>query len=688
MRTWAQLLEGLNPQQKQAVTQVHGPVLIVAGAGSGKTRVLTRRIAYILATGAGKPENILAVTFTNKAAAEMRERVAELTGKKAAQDAAIGTFHAFCLGVLREHAERLGLRRDFSVSSEADARTRMRRILADLDGVRETFDPQRFLEGVGQVKNQQQTPDDYANQPAEDATAEKYQQWFPAIYEQYESALRAANAVDFDDLLVLTLKLWRDHPDVLERMRERYRFIMVDEFQDTNQLQYALLRALAGPEENICVVGDDDQSIYSWRGADPRNILEFERGFRSAHVVKLEQNYRSTPTILDAANAVIQYNTARREKKLWSALESGRPIDWLLTANEGHEAEMALSWFKLIRDKTGAKPSDFAILYRSNTQSRPFEIILRQAGVPYAVNGGQELFDRSEVRDIVAYLKAAANPYDESAVLRVVNMPRRGVGDAALHRVHDICRTEGLPFIQGLEQARARQAVGAEAQRGIQAFQQLLREYGRRFQEKGASLPETVENLVHTVGYREELRRASKTDPQFQMRWGNVEAVIRAIAVYEDHAERPSLVDFLDKTTLGADVSWQQMKAERRRDGVSLMTIHSAKGLEFPFVFIAGMEEGLLPHEKSIRAGAIEEERRLFYVALTRAMRHATVFESISRSRHGRERLTQTSRFLKEIPEGLVRKRELAARDMVEERTAPDKDRKKRAKPKARRRSA
>jgi superfamily I DNA/RNA helicase len=663
------LLQGLNPPQREAVCHVDGPVLVLAGAGSGKTRVITRRIAYLIATGHVRPGNILAVTFTNKAAGEMRERVAELVGAAAAKPIVISTFHSFCLRVLREEIERLGYRKDFTISSEGDARTRVRRILSDLNGHHESFSPEFFLERIGQLKNTDGEPAPEAAKDGE-AADEKYRKWLPEVYERYQSALRAANTVDFDDLLLLTLKLWREHPEVLDRYRRQFRHVLVDEFQDTNGVQYALLRALAQEHRNLCAVGDDDQSIYGWRGADIRNILEFERDFREAKVVKLEQNYRSTRRILEAANSVIANNTNRRPKRLWSDLGEGRALDWIVTGDDEHEAKTVVAWLQLIQGKTNARPSDFAVLYRSNTQSRPLEIALRQAGIPYAVYGGQDFFERSEVKDMLAYLRAIQNPYDEAACLRVVNVPRRGVGDVTLHRIHELCRERSMPFLKAMRQALDEGIVTGEARNGLSEFLDLLAEFRKRFHMPGCRLRPTVLELIDRIDYRGELGRTTKTSDQMQARWSNVEAVVNAVGAFEAEHAGATLRDFLDESSLDSGDD-RRSKQQRRKDGVSLMTIHSAKGLEFPFVFVVGLEEGVLPHDKSMREGGLEEERRLFYVALTRGQRHVTLFEALSRNRHGREKLCRTSRFMAEIPEALLHRRVLAAREMVEERVAP-----------------
>lgn len=665
------LLAGLNPAQREAVTQTEGPLLILAGAGSGKTRVITRRIAYILAKGVAKPNEILAVTFTNKAAGEMRDRVAGLVGKQAAKGIVISTFHAFCLRVLRAEIAHLGYRKDFTISSEGDVRTVVRRLLEDMDGVKESFDPGNFLEQIGHVKNSgfYEVPEDQPE--AESETAQKYAKWLPAVFEKYQSALRAANTLDFDDLLLLTLRLWREHPRILARYQKRLRYVMVDEYQDTNHLQYELLRLLVAKHRNFCVVGDDDQSIYGWRGADIRNILSFEHDYPEVKIVKLEQNYRSTETILAAANAVIANNRERRAKQLWSDLGKGRPLDWFITGGEEHEAKMVVAWIRHIQEKAKAKYTDFAVLYRSNLQSRPLEIALRQAKIPYVVVGGQEFFERTEVKDIIAYLRAVVNPRDEVAFLRIVNVPRRGIGDATLHLVHDICRAEGCSFAKALSEALRRGLIQGRAERGIRELLALLRDFNARFRQPSGPLSLLTQELVERIGYRTELVRTSKSALQLDQKWSNVEAVIEAVARYEEDCEgKPTLPGFLDESALNREED-QRANENQKRSGVTLMTIHSAKGLEFPFVFISGVEEGILPHEKSLKNGGLEEERRLFYVALTRGKRHVTLFEACSRNRRGRERMCTTSRFLKEIPEALLNRRVRAAREMVEERVAP-----------------
>ncbi len=673
--------QGLNPEQRAAVLHSEGPLLVVAGAGSGKTSVVTRRIARMIASGEAAPGEVLAVTFTNKAAAEMRGRVAELSGRaaKGAEGPVISTFHSFCLSVLRKHIDALGYRKNFTVSGEGDARTLIRRVLGDLEGVAEAFSPASFLEAISLMKNRDEDP---ANADSKAGDDNKYRKYLPEVYRMYESALRAANSLDFDDLLRLTLRLWREHPDALEQTQSRFKFVMVDEYQDTNPIQYALIRQLAAPHRNVCVVGDDDQSIYGWRGADLSNILHFEKDYPDATVVTLKQNYRSTETILKAANGVIAHNRARRVKAMWSAMGAGRAIDWLVTGDDEHEAKTALAWMENIQSKSGAEWSDFAFLYRSNTQSRPFEIVLRQAGVPYTVVGGQDFFERAEVRDAIAYLKLVANPRDEAAFLRIVNVPRRGIGDVTLHTVHDLCRERGISFGMAMAEALKTGRINGQAEEGVRSFLGLLNDARARFREGSGGIADKLRGLLAGIGYREELERTSKTKEHADLRWENVQAVVRAIEQYETDAPQPSLAGFLDESALNSEPD-RASRDEQRKNGVTLMTIHSAKGLEFPFVFVVGVEEGLMPHEKSLREDALEEERRLFYVALTRAKRHITLFEALSRSRHGRERMTTTSRFVREIPAELIKKTMHAARDMVEARVDPP-----RPKPKPKTRAA
>ncbi|MFP4500979.1 MAG: ATP-dependent helicase [Candidatus Hydrogenedentota bacterium] len=685
MANTAHYLKGLNAPQRTAVETTDGPVMVLAGAGSGKTRVITQRIAYLIGAGKAEPEEILAVTFTNKAAAEMRERVAELVGQADARRITVSTFHSFCVRVLREHCEIAGYRRNFTISSESDTRLLMRRIIDDMEPGG-GYSPATFLAQISLHKNADAKPGDLRPKAKQkvSATEAKYDQQLTDVFDRYQSALRAANSVDFDDLLLLVLRLWRDNPALLERYQQRYRYVMVDEYQDTNRVQYQLVRMLVDAHRNLCVVGDDDQSIYAWRGADVRNLLDFERDFKEAKIITLEQNYRSTQTILAAANAVISNNRTRRAKNLWSQLGKGRPLEWFVTGDEEDEAKHAVAQLKHIIKHTGAAFSDFAVLYRSNQQSRPFEIAFRQAGIPYVVIGGQEFFERAEVKDIVSYFKLIANPRDEAAFLRVVNMPRRGIGDKTLHLIHDLCREEKVGLGKAIAEVLKRGLAPAQAKQGLSNFLGMVQHFRRAFREQQQDLQSLANHLVDATGYYAEIDRTSRNGEHATARRQNVQFVLEAIGEYEREADNPTLAGFLDASSLDTDHD-RATKDARRSTGVTLMTIHSAKGLEFPFVFLAGLEDGLLPHERSLNENQLDEERRLFYVALTRGKRHVTLFEACARTRNGKARVAKSSRFLKEIPPEFVNQRIMAARDMVEARIEPNKDRPKRkAKPRKR----
>ncbi|NLN93478.1 MAG: UvrD-helicase domain-containing protein [Candidatus Hydrogenedens sp.] len=659
------LLASLNPPQHEAVTTVDGPVLVLAGAGSGKTRVITTRIAYLIKALGQPPESILAVTFTNKAAEEMRIRVSELVGDARAKKVTISTFHSFCLQVLRRDIGHLGRRRNFTIYGENDARILLRRVTDEL-GVEggQRFSPARFHQAISLRKNSAGKAVPVKGAVKASAAEEKYQSHLGEVYGKYQSALHAANSLDFDDLLLFTHELWQKHPEVLERVQQIYRYVMVDEYQDTNRLQYDLLHMLTTGHRNLCVVGDDDQSIYSWRGAAPRNILDFEKDYPEARIIALEQNYRSTGSILAAANEVIKNNLERRSKVLWTAQDQGRRCDLFIVGDEEDEARQAVKWLEHIVRRTKATWRDFAILYRSNIQSRPFELALRHEGIPYKVVGGQDFFERAEIKDILSYLKLMANPRDEAAFLRIVNMPRRGIGDALLHQAHDLCREEGCTLSKALFLLYERGRTPTRSEGGIIRFLRLLQEFRKRYKENGRALRETTEALIRAIDYRGEVERVSKTPEQAQARLQNLDVVLQALSRYTEEAEWPTLSGFLDETHLNND-SLEEKKDFDDDNRVHLMTIHSAKGLEFPFVFITGMEDGMLPHEQSMKEGGVEEERRLFYVALTRGRRHVSLFQALSRARHGKERDCKPSRFLTEIPPELMRIHSCAAPQLM-----------------------
>ncbi|HOK89997.1 MAG TPA: UvrD-helicase domain-containing protein [Candidatus Hydrogenedentes bacterium] len=649
--------QGLNEAQQAAVNHVSGPLLVIAGAGSGKTRVITHRVAALIGRGYARPDEVLAVTFTNKAAAEMRDRIFALVGDDARR-VCVETFHAYCVRELRRFADRLGWRKDFSIASESDARALIRRAAEDIalggdglsfDIVRDCFSRMKNNGADDTLEGEPELPDTLAAS----ARGEKYRQHLRLIFDRYQSALRAANSMDFDDLLVMTLRLWKSCPDVLGDARRRARFILVDEYQDTNRVQFELIRTLAGPDRNVCVVGDDDQAIYGWRGADVRNILQFERHFPGARVITLDVNYRSTGMIIEAANHVVAHNRQRREKTLRAVNAPGRKLDLFTVADEDHEALEAIRWLLHIRRKTGAPWSAFAMLYRTGAQSRPLEMALRAADIPYEVFGSQDFFERIEVRDIIAYLRLMVNPRDEQAFLRVVNVPRRGIGDATLELAHRICQQENKTLGMALAAILERDAAPRPAVAGIRSFLRIVMTYRKRFHEAGRNLAGVARDLVAEIGYLEALRSSSRSQAQYDTRAEGVNLVLNAIEKYAATAEFPSLRDFLDRTHLNAD-RFGNGRDDRSVDAVSLMTAHSAKGLEFPYVFILGMEEGLFPHARSVEENGIEEERRLFYVALTRGMKMVSLFHALERRQGEKTRPAEPSRFLAEIPEALL----------------------------------
>ncbi|HOV60889.1 MAG TPA: UvrD-helicase domain-containing protein [Candidatus Hydrogenedentes bacterium] len=649
--------QGLNEAQQAAVNHVSGPLLVIAGAGSGKTRVITHRVAALIGRGYARPDEVLAVTFTNKAATEMRDRIFALVGDDARR-VCVETFHAYCVRELRRFADRLGWRKDFSIASESDTRALIRRAAEDialggdglsLDIVRDCFSRMKNNGADDTLEGEPELPDTLAAS----ARGEKYRQHLRLIFDRYQSALRVANSMDFDDLLVMTLRLWKSCPDVLGDARRRARFILVDEYQDTNRVQFELIRTLAGPDRNVCVVGDDDQAIYGWRGADVRNILQFERHFPGARVITLDVNYRSTGMIIEAANHVVAHNRQRREKTLRAVNAPGRKLDLFTVADEDHEALEAIRWLLHIRRKTGAPWSAFAMLYRTGAQSRPLEMALRAADIPYEVFGSQDFFERIEVRDIIAYLRLMVNPRDEQAFLRVVNVPRRGIGDATLELAHRICQQENKTLGMALAAILERDAAPRPAVAGIRSFLRIVMTYRKRFHEAGRNLAGVARDLVAEIGYLEALRSSSRSQAQYDTRAEGVNLVLNTIEKYAAAAEFPSLRDFLDRTHLNAD-RFGNGRDDRSVDAVSLMTAHSAKGLEFPYVFILGMEEGLFPHARSVEENGIEEERRLFYVALTRGMKIVSLFHALERRQGEKTRPAEPSRFLAEIPEALL----------------------------------
>ncbi len=650
----------LNSPQQTAVQTVHGRVLVLAGAGSGKTRVITHRMAHLIRDLGQSPRSILGLTFTNKAASEMRHRVESLIGKSAAKDVVLCTFHSFCMRVLRSEIERLGYTREFSLYDERD----LQRVIGQL--AREMLGHEGDLPSLAPTIA---ALDEAAEKGLSLQDAKKgswHDEFSKDLYLRLQSTLRAYNAVSFDSLITLTIQLFEEHPDVLDRYQERFRYLMIDEYQDTNPAQFRLAELLAKKYQNLCVVGDDDQSIYGWRGADVKHILEF----RSDHVVRLEQNYRSSATILEAANAVIGHNQSRHKKKLWTADPGGQPVEIFHAETEAAEAQAIIDRIISLKQQKSLKWSDIAVLYRSNALSRHIELALIQApwqkngqwvrGIPYEIFGGLEFSERSEIKDILAYLRAIANPLDQEAILRIINVPRRGISDGSLDELTQENRLNGIDLwslLKKIADGKKEFAKSPKALSGIRFFVDLIQTSKMRFETQ--PMNEALVWLLEKIDYKKAIKEEVKSEKMREFKWENVQECVNALAEYEKEMqetgqmEEISLQHFVTNTLLSRQMI-QSSSKKQSEDRVQLMTLHSAKGLEFPYVFIIGLEDHILPHEKSAMQTGIEEERRLFYVGITRAQKYLTLSMSRSRMRMGKEAPTNPSRFLFEIPKELL----------------------------------
>jgi DNA helicase-2/ATP-dependent DNA helicase PcrA len=636
----AGFLDGLNAEQRRAVEQTEGPVLVLAGAGSGKTRVITCRIAHLLAKRVS-PRNILAVTFTNKAAREMRERVAALVGAAAAKELTLSTFHSFCVRVLREHAELLGLSPRFTICDDSDQLSAVKGALREMRIPQASVHPRAALSRISLFKNRLVTPVQALAEAEDD-----YDELVARSFRAYNEHLKRSRTVDFDDLLLLAGELLAKHDAIRRRFQERYKYVMVDEYQDTNGPQYELLRLIAGKHRNLCVVGDDDQSIYSFRGADIRKILNFEKDFKGAAVVRLETNYRSTEQILAAANAVIRNNKSRHEKTLKAACGPGDPVRIFPCEDEEHESEFVVD--EVVREvRAGrAKFGDVAILFRTAVQPRTFEARLRAARIPYELVGGMSFFDRKEVRDLLAYLRLAANPFDEASLLRVVNVPPRGVGKASIDKVIEYATSKGISAAAAFDRGTP-EGVPAETAATVRSFRRVLADCAAKVPSAG--LVHAIRELIIAVKYHEEIARCYPDAITQQARIAAVEEVVNIAENYARRVPKPSIEGFLEEITLSTEEPENEAQEQQSRDRVTLMTLHSAKGLEFPRVYLVGAEEGLLPHQRSVQEDTVEEERRLMYVGITRARRHLTITRVKSRAKYGRREPCLPSRFLFEI---------------------------------------
>lgn len=640
-----ELLAGLNDKQKEAVLHFEGPLLILAGAGSGKTRVLTHRIAYLIEEHQVPPYHILALTFTNKAANEMRERVNNII-EYGAGSIWVSTFHSTCVRILRRFIDHLGYDNAFTIYDSDDQKSLMKDICKQLNIDTKKYKERTFLNAISSAKDELKTPEQYADEVAK----EYNKKIFGRVYKEYQKRLKQNNALDFDDLIMLTVQLFRQNAEILNHYQERFPFILVDEYQDTNTAQFTLLSLLASRYQNLCVVGDDDQSIYRFRGANIHNILNFEKIFPATKVIRLEQNYRSTKNILAAASGVIKHNSMRKEKTLWTTAEAGAPISYGRYDNEYEEAQgIAADIHRQVKD--GMSYSDFAILYRTNAQSRVFEEKLIYEGIPYRIIGAVNFYARKEIKDILCYLKTINNSADDIAIKRIINIPRRGIGQTTIGRISDYAFSQEMPFYEALR--RVDEIPGCtRASAKIHSFVSLIEHFRMKLRGEMYSLEDMTQELLDVTGYVRELE-AENTD-EANGRIENIESLMNKIVQYEEDNNGGTLNELLEDIALVADIDTVSDDAEQ----VLLMTLHSAKGLEFPNVYICGMEETIFPGASAVFGddpSELEEERRLCYVGITRAMKKLTLTSANQRMRNGEMNFNRPSRFINEIPRHLVK---------------------------------
>lgn len=651
-------LDDLNPVQRQAVEHRDGPLLILAGAGSGKTRVLTYRIAHLIAQGI-EPWNILAITFTNKAAQEMRERVGALVGSEG-RGLWVATFHSACVRILRSEIEHLpGYSRSFVIYDSSDQQAVIKSCMKELNLDEKKFAPRAIGGVISDAKNKLQSPEEFS-QRAKDYFEQKVEK----VYELYQKRLKGNNALDFDDIIMLTVRLFREHPEVLAYYQEKFRYILVDEYQDTNHAQYALVNLLAKKYRNLCVVGDDDQSIYMFRGADVQNILDFERDYPEAKVLKLEQNYRSTKHILDAANSVVSNNTERKEKSLWTENEEGNPLVYYVAENEHDESRYIAERIQRLRDVEGRKFNDVAILYRTNAQSRVIEERFMKQGVPYRIFSGLKFYERMEIKDTLAYLRILHNPSDQVAFSRILNVPKRGLGDSTLEKIIEYAEEQGMPVLDAIMEADYMPDLTTRAKKPLLAFAHLMQEL-RQLALEESSVTHLVEEVLKRTGYLDQF--TTDNSPEAEARLENLREFLSVTAEYDEKALdqdqnqpegedgeesfTPGLAGFLEQVSLVAEID----SLDPAEDSVALMTIHSAKGLEFPVVFLVGMEEGIFPSSRSMMDPTLlAEERRLCYVAITRARERLYLSYAGQRMLYGRTQYNRPSEFMEEIPPQLM----------------------------------
>lgn len=641
-----ELLTSLNDKQQEAVRHFEGPLLILAGAGSGKTRVLTYRIAYLIEEHQINPYQILALTFTNKAANEMRERVDQIV-PYGSQNIWVSTFHSTCVRILRRYIDHLGYERNFTIYDSDDQRALMKDICKHLNIDTKKYKEKTFLNAISSAKDKLITPEQYADEVAKDYN----KKIFGTVYKEYQKRLRQNNALDFDDLIMLTVQLFQSNAEVLDYYQQRFQFILVDEYQDTNAAQFTFLSLLASRYQNLCVVGDDDQSIYKFRGADIYNILNFEKIFPATKVIRLEQNYRSTKNILNAANEVIKHNTMRKEKSLWTKCEEGAPISYGRYENEYEEAQEIASDIRR-QHKDGKDYQNFAILYRTNAQSRVFEEKLVYEGIPYRIIGAINFYARKEIKDLLCYLKTINNSADDIAIKRIINIPKRGIGQTTINRITSYCLENEITFYDALTQVDNIPGCG-RASANITSFVSLIEEFRNKLRDETYTLETLIHEIIDTTGYIRQLE--AEDSPEAEARIENIDSLLNKIVQFEEDSIEPATLDgLLEEIALVADIDTVSEDA----DQVLLMTLHSAKGLEFPHVYICGMEENIFPGGMAVFGDdpmELEEERRLCYVGITRAKEKLTLTSANQRMKNGELNFNRPSRFISEIPRYLIK---------------------------------
>ncbi|GAF65544.1 ATP-dependent DNA helicase [Bacillus sp. TS-2] len=640
------LLSGLNPEQKKAVKHTEGPLLLMAGAGSGKTRVLTHRIAYLLREKEIAPWNVLAITFTNKAAREMKERVAKLVGP-IAEDIWISTFHSMCVRILRRDIDRIGYSRNFTILDSADQLSVIKQILKEKNLDTKKFEPRAILGIISSSKNELMKPKELTAK-----ATQFFEQTAAEVYEEYQKRLKSNNALDFDDLIMKTIELFKLVPEVLEFYQRKFQYILVDEYQDTNRAQYMLVNMISDRYKNLCVVGDSDQSIYRWRGADIGNILSFEEDYPNASVILLEQNYRSTKTILEAANHVINNNGNRKPKNLWTENDQGQKIYYFSAGTEQEEAQFVVEKIREAVREDEYQYSDMAVLYRTNAQSRVIEEFFVKSNIDYNIVGGTKFYDRKEIKDVLAYLRLISNPDDDISLRRIINVPKRGIGATTVDKIATYAIQNGLSIFSALQEI---EETGITA-RAISKLKEFRDQLGHWIQMQDyLSVSELVEDLLKRTGYRDMLKNEQSIEAQSRLE--NIDEFTTVTQEFEKHSEDKSLVAFLTDLALVADIDRldDDGEGEKKKDALTLMTLHSAKGLEFPVVFLIGMEEGVFPHSRSLfEEDEMEEERRLAYVGITRAEKLLYLTNARIRMMFGRTNTNPPSRFIAEVPENCL----------------------------------